>query len=207
MRPNATIDGIVLAAGRSSRMGRPKALLPAGDVTFLTRAIRLLADAGCRSVFAVVASDDADAAGIALEGGAIVVRNPDPGSEPVDSVRAGIQASADADAVVVLPVDCPLVRSATVRALMRAWRTSAAAIVVPELDGATGHPLVLGRTLFADVLARSLPNGLHTLIEERADSLTTVAVADPGIHADIDTPAEYERYLDADRGVSGEGEP
>lgn len=204
MRPNATIDGLVLAAGRSSRMGRPKALLPAGRVTFLTRAIRLLADAGCRTVFAVIAAEDADAAGIAIEAGAIVVRNPDPDSEPIDSVRAGLQANADADAVIVLPVDCPLVQLATVRSLMRVWRTSAAAIVVPELDGATGHPMVLDRSLFGDVLARPLPEGLHTLIEERADSLTAVSVSDPGIHADIDTPAEYDRFV-ADAGDPNDG--
>jgi molybdenum cofactor cytidylyltransferase len=206
MRSTAPIDGIVLAAGRSSRMGRPKALLPAGRETFLARAVHLLAQAGCRTVLAVIAADDEDGAACALEAGAIVVRNPDPDSEPVDSVRAGLQASPDAEAVVILPVDLPLIRPATVAALIRAWRTSAAAIVVPEYDGSTGHPMVLDRSLFADVLVRSLPDGLHTLIEECADTLTAVSVPDPGIHADIDTPNEYARHFPEADDAGGGGE-
>lgn len=204
MRSNAPIDAIVLAAGRSSRMGRPKALLRAGSEPFLTRAVHLLAVAGCRSVFAVLAADDADGADCALAAGAIVVRNPDPDSEPIDSVRAGLQASADAAAAVILPVDLPLIRPATVAAVLRTWRTSAAAIVLPEYDGATGHPMVLDRSLFDEVLGRTLPHGLHTLIEEHAATRASVSVPDPGIHADIDTPAEYVRHF-PDPGEAGDG--
>jgi CTP:molybdopterin cytidylyltransferase MocA len=195
MRNNAPIDGIVLAAGRSSRMGRPKALLAAGDETFLARAVRLLADAGCRSVIVVLAADDAEGADRALVAGASVARNPDADSEPIDSVRAGLQATADAEAALILPVDLPLIQPRTVSALVRAWRASGARILLPETAGQTGHPILLDRSLFAEVLSRPLAEGLHTLIRDNADTVQRVPVSDPGIHDDVDTPDEYARHF------------
>ncbi|MGH7506460.1 MAG: nucleotidyltransferase family protein [Longimicrobiales bacterium] len=189
------IDGIVLAAGRSRRMRRPKALLDADGASFLERAVCTLRDAGCRTVFTVIATGDDEADACAIAAGAIVVRNPDPDSQPIDSVRAGLQATADAEAVLILPVDLPLVQVDTVRQLIALARERRPQLAVPVSDGEPGHPLLMARPLFDDVLANDLPDGLHTLLADHAADVLRVAVHDPGIHADIDTPSEYERHF------------
>lgn len=197
MTNHAPIDGIVLAAGRSSRMGRPKGLLQAEEGTFLGRAIRLLLGGGCRAVIAVLAVDDEAGADEALRAGAVVVRNPDPDSEPVASVRAGLQATADAGAVLVLPVDYPLIGMRTISALVHAWRSAARPIVLPQHEGETGHPVLIAHELFDEILAGDLPEGLHTLIRRHADDVVPVRVPDAGIHADVNTPEEYARWFSA----------
>lgn len=198
MTNHAPIDGIVLAAGRSSRMGRSKALLPADEGTFLGRAIRLLLGGGCRTVVAVLGADDEAGADEALRAGAVVARNPDPDSEPVASVRTGLQATSDAGAVLVLPVDYPLIGTRTVSALVHAWRSTGMPIVLPQQDGVTGHPILIDHRLFDEILTADLPEGLHSLIRSHADDVNPVRVPDPGIHADIDTPEEYARHFPPD---------
>jgi CTP:molybdopterin cytidylyltransferase MocA len=200
MANHAPIDGIVLAAGRSSRMGRPKALLRADEGTFLARAIRLLLGGGCRTVIAVVAAADEAAADEALRAGAVVARNPDPDAEPIASVRVGIQTAADAGAVVILPVDYPLIGTRTVSALVHAWRSTGTPIVLPQYEGVTGHPILIDRLLFDEILTADLPEGLHSLIRAHADDVHPVRVPDASIHADIDTPEEYARHFPADSG-------
>jgi CTP:molybdopterin cytidylyltransferase MocA len=195
MPDHAPIDGIVLAAGRSSRMGRPKALLSTGEDTFLGRAIRLLLGGGCRTVIAVLAADDEAGADAALRAGAVVARNPDPASEPIASVRAGLQTVADAGAVIVLPVDFPLIAMRTISALVHAWRSAGAPIVLPEHGGETGHPILIDHALFAEILADELPEGLHSLVRRHADDLMPVRVQDSAIHTDIDTHTDYARHF------------
>src|SRR5687767_13114110 len=102
------IDGVVLAAGASTRMGEPKPLLPADGTTFLERAIKLLRTAGCRYVVAVVNDSDDWIARVADATGAAVVINDRKDSEQIDSLRLAIANLPDGyDAVVVLPVDFP----------------------------------------------------------------------------------------------------
>jgi xanthine dehydrogenase accessory factor len=205
------VYGIVLAAGRSARMGRPKALLPAAGGSFLAVAASVLRDGGCRRVLAVlppaaapkVAPDEAGAdpalAGWLAEAAAAaacdVVAGAPAGSEQIASLRRGVEAlPADAAAVVVLPVDHPAVRPATVAALIAAWRRSGAGAVRPLHAGSPGHPLLLDRRLFSDLFEGPLPEGVRTILARRPDAVVDVEVADPGILTDVDTPGEYEHF-------------
>ena len=108
------IAGIVLAAGRSRRMGEPKAFLRLDGRTFLERAVNALREGGCQDVV-VVTGPEGDALSMrisaaAAELGARTAANPLAGSEQVDSLRAGLRALDDAvDAAIVVPVDVPRV--------------------------------------------------------------------------------------------------
>src|SRR5437870_412265 len=109
------IDGIVLAAGASTRMGSPKPLLETDGTTFLERAVHLLREAGCRYVIAVVRDDDWIERLADVSGAAVVVNEADE-SEQIDSLRLGIaHLPEDSQAVVVLPVDFPRVKLETVK--------------------------------------------------------------------------------------------
>jgi molybdenum cofactor cytidylyltransferase len=191
------VDGIVLAAGRSTRMGSPKPLLEIDGETFLERAIRTLRAGGCRYVLAVLNEAADRAQRLADTAGAAVVINGDPDSEQVDSLRLGLEhVPADAAAVVMLPVDFPRVREGTVRALVAAHRQHGNAIVLPAYRGEKGHPVLLARSLFEELRTAPLPDGLRSLLAAHAAEQRIIDVADDGVAIDIDTPDDYRRHIE-----------
>ncbi|HEX7118260.1 MAG TPA: nucleotidyltransferase family protein [Longimicrobiales bacterium] len=195
--PAPVIDGIVPAAGRSRRMGRSKALLPVDGEVFIERAIRVLIEGGCRAVVAVVGAGDEEAGRRAEQTGAKVVVNPEPESDQAASLRLGLGAiEPEAEAVVVLPVDHPLVAATTVARLLAAFRARRAPIVRPTYCGVPGHPGVFARRLFPELLRPELPEGAHSVVEAHRDEVLDVAVHDAGTTADIDAPDDYRRLVE-----------
>lgn len=204
------MGGIVLSAGQSVRMGEPKALLDLNGRTFLACAVDALRRGGCSGVVVVVADAavaDAAAADATAADGAVasgmflrVVWNAEPGGEQLDSLLTGLKALPDEVAgAVVLPVDHPLVRPETVRALLDAGRSDPDAVIRPTLDGVPGHPTLFPRALWARFHDQSLPLGARSVVESPDTRTVDVAVRDRGILADIDTPAAYRRYVSESR--------
>ena len=190
------IDGVILAAGRSSRMARPKPLLEVGGMTFLERAARTLQAAGCRTRY-IVASADAEWLDRAAALGLRVIVNPAADSEQIDSLRLAIQQlPADTAAALVLPVDLPLVRDDTAASVTASYRAQPVPLILPFHNGVAGHPVLLGRELFDDILTQPLEEGIRSLILGHARHLREVKVVDPGILVDIDTPDDYWRYIE-----------
>src|SRR5687768_475981 len=189
-----SIDAIVLAAGRSSRMGTPKAQLEIeSGTTFLERCVKVLRDAGCRYVIAVVSAEDDWAARLADVAGAAVVINDLQGSQQIDSLRLGLaHLPEDCTGVVVLPVDMPKVAVATIQKLMTAFSEGQAPVVVPQYDGRNGHPVIFRREIFGELLADPLPRGAESVVEAHQDR-AEIAVEDASILIDIDKPGDYER--------------
>jgi len=184
--------GVVPSAGASARMGRPKALLRLEEETFLARAVEAL-KGGCDPVFVVVAEGDEEGALEAERAGARVIRNPDPGEGPITSLRLALaELDHDAAGLVYLPVDHPLVRPDTVRALVDVARVSGAALTLPVHGGERGHPAVFGARLFAELADPALEGGARTVTHRHLDGALLVEVNDPGVLVDIDTPEVYE---------------
>jgi len=194
------IDGIVLAAGRSSRMGRRKAALELDGRSFLDRCLDALLAGGCRSV--VVVLGGVEAARASARDGVAYARNPDPASQPIDSLRIGLAAlPADSAGAAVLPVDAPAVRADTVRRLIAALRTApgtSALVVRPVHDGTAGHPTIFARALFPELLAGELARGAETVVAAHAAARLDITVDDPGIAANVNTPADYDRLLEGE---------
>ena len=193
------IAGIVLAAGRSRRMGEPKAFLRLEGRSFLERAVAALREGGCGEGVVVVgppldevARRTADAAE-AL--GARVAVNPDPGAEQVDSLRAGLRAlGAEVTAAAMLPVDVPEVSPALVRALIAALRAADAPVAVPAREGKHGHPVLFARRVWPELLADPLPEGARTVVHAHREALAEVPV--PTLAADVDTPEDFRRLVE-----------
>lgn len=193
------IAGIVLAAGRSRRMGRPKAFLNLDGRTFLERAVAALQRGGCSPVV-VVAGPPGDAAAdetalAAARLGATVARNPDAESPQVASLRVGLGALGDeVEAAIVTPVDVPRVDAATVRALAAAFAVGGAPVAQP-FDGVRhGHPVLFARRVWPELMADPLPQGARTVIHAHAAARAEVRVR--ALPADVDTPDDYRRLLD-----------
>ncbi len=195
-----TVRGIVLAAGRSSRMGQPKAGLRLGPdgPTFAAAAVAALRDGGIDRVV-VVAGAHPEAVRDALDGvaGIDVVDHPDWTSGQLSSLLAGLAAVDDAalEAIAVTLVDVPLVRASTVAALLEAWRRSRAPIVRPAIGGRHGHPVIFDRATFAALRAAPLEVGAKAVIAAYRPQVLDLAVDDPGALRDVDTPEDYAAWI------------
>jgi molybdenum cofactor cytidylyltransferase len=194
------IPAIVLAAGKSTRMGRPKATLPLeGGDTFLSRIVRTFASAGVEDVVVVVGHDaDAIVASFAAPDlSPRFVDNPDYEQGQLTSLRAGLRVidRPGVVAALVTLVDVPLVSAATVRAVVDRYRQTHAPIVRPVRGGEHGHPVLVDRSLF-DAIRRADPAlGAKPVIRANVSEAGDVAVDDDGAFADADTPEDYDRLL------------
>ena len=194
------ICGIVLAAGRSRRMGEPKALLRVGDDTFLRHAVQALRDGGCAYVVVVTGRLDDDTARRIAEDAAEldagIAVNPAAESQQVDSLRTGLAAlPPEAEAAVVAPVDVPDVSGALVRAVIDAFVRTGAPVALPALGGRHGHPVLFARRVFAELMRPDVPQGARTVVHAHAAELAEVPV--DALPTDLDTPDEYRRWRTA----------
>jgi molybdenum cofactor cytidylyltransferase len=187
------IAGIVLAAGGSTRMGRPKMLLPAGGGTLLSAAVAPLLEAGLDRVV-VVLGDRAEE----VRGGArlpadpriVLVVCPEWRAGMASSLKRGLEACAGADAVVVALGDQPGVTAERVRKVMAA---SAAGrdLVVPVHRGIPAHPVLFGRSLFSEIEALTGDVGAREVIRRHEDEAVQIEVE---VLPDIDTEEDYRRF-------------
>ena len=192
MAEDERVAGLVLAAGRSSRMGQPKPLLELEGRPFIEVAVEALRTGGCGELVAVVA--DAAVGSAARAAGARVVEGA-PGGEQIDSLRRGLDRLGPAvEAAAVLPVDHPRVRASTVAALLAAWRADPTAVVRPVHEGRPGHPTIFPRRTWDALRDPNLGEGARSVVE--SELVVDVPVDDPGVLIDIDTPDAYRRHGD-----------
>jgi nicotine blue oxidoreductase len=193
------ICGIVLAAGRSRRMGEPKAFLRVGNSSFLEHAVRVLSEGGCALVIVVTGPLTDETARRVAEDAAMldagIAVNPQADSEQADSLRIALFAlPPEARAVVVAPVDVPDVSGALVRAVIQAWERTDAPVAVPAREGKHGHPVLFDRRVFGELMRMDLPEGARSVVHAHAHDLAAVPV--DALPEDLDTPADYRRWRD-----------
>jgi molybdenum cofactor cytidylyltransferase len=194
------IPGIVLAGGKSSRMGRPKALLPIGSSgdTFFDRVTRTLLDGGIHDVVVVVGADsEAIRAGAPSRAGVRIVDNPDYEQGQLTSLIAGLRAidASRVTAALVTLIDVPLVSAETVRVLIAAQREHGAPVVRPVSTGRHGHPVIFGRALFRELERADPAHGAKAVVRAYAADMIEVPIDDEGAFTDIDTREDYEKYI------------
>jgi molybdenum cofactor cytidylyltransferase len=197
----ADIPGIVLAGGKSSRMGRPKALLPIGrsGETFFNRVTRTLLDAGVDDIIVVVGADAEVIRDRVRQppSSVRIVDNPDYEQGQLTSLLAGLRAinRAVPRAALVTLIDVPLVSASTVRRLISVHRERGAPIVRPVSNGRHGHPVIFGRELFDELLRADPAQGAKPIVHAHAAEMIEVPVDDEGAFTDIDTREDYERVI------------
>ena len=186
----ASVAGVVLAAGTSSRYGTVNKLLARidGDPV-VARALRPYLDAGLDPVVVVVGYDH-ERVRDALPGGVTVVHNPEYADGQASSVRTGIDAvTGTADAAVVGLGDMPFLRTETVRVLGRAFRAGAGDPLAAAVDGERGNPVCFGERWFADLRAVDGDVGGRDLLLSAPDA-ALVETGDPGVRRDVDRPED-----------------
>lgn len=182
----------MLSGGASSRMGRPKALLTLEGETFLGRLCRLFAEAGCGSIAVVVGAHAAEIAPHVPAGVTPVIAE-----GWTRGMRASLAAglrSLPPGPVLLTHVDRPIVRSATLAALWSAAQAAPERPIVAHHDDRPGHPVVLPAALRPRLIEPD-DRPLRDLLQ--AASPVAVAVDDPGVLLNINTPADYQRIVAA----------
>ena len=197
----AMIAGIILAAGFSSRMGQPKALLPVGPggVTFVQQLINTLRLAGLDPVI-VVAGADAPRlrAALALVTPPVLMAvNQAPSRGQISSLVTALDAvdHPQVEAALVVPVDHPLVSVETVRRLVEVSRDSRAPVVRPARGARHGHPVIFDRSVFDELRHAGAAEGARGVVRAHAAAAVNVPVVDEGAFTDIDTRDDYERLF------------
>lgn len=199
--PSATgqkLAAIILAAGRSARMGLFKPLLRFGDGSVIGHVVAQLRAAAVVEIHAVIGHHADEMRPVLDQLGVAAILNPDIDRGMFESVRLGIaDLSPTVETCVVWPVDVPLVGAATVTRLLDAAADGAAWSVHPTFNGRRGHPIIVNRPLFDTILRAHGDGGLRALLAAHQAQAREVAVSDRFCLRDMDTPADYEALREA----------
>lgn len=200
------ISAIVPAAGLSSRMGGPlpKPLLPWGASTVIGTVVGTLLAAGVAEVIAVT-GHQREALEAALAGRDVrCVHNPDfAGGEMLSSIQAGLAAASPESAGALLALaDQPQMQVGVVQQVVNAFEASNGhALVIPSHAMRRGHPILLPRRLWDEVLALPAGDTLRSVIQRHADAIRYVEVDTASVLADLDTPEQYAAAVSGERGT------
>jgi CTP:molybdopterin cytidylyltransferase MocA len=195
------VAGIILAAGASRRMGRPKSLLPLGGGTFLSRIAATMRDAGVTELVVVLGAD----AGLVrptmgwYEGTVIVNDRWEEGQ--LSSVIAGLNALAGSAArgALLWPVDHPLAGAGVVCDLIAAFERYDTGIFLPACRGRRGHPALFSRAMYPALRSASPLLGARDVLAKHPDQVREVPTEDEGVLHNIDSPDDVRRLgLDRD---------
>lgn len=187
------VVGIVLAAGSSSRLGRPKQLLDLGGEPVIRHTVRALLASRLSDLIVVVGHAANDVASALAGLPVTVVANPSYADGQSTSVVAGLRvATSTADAVVFALGDQPEVQAEWVDALIERFSERGAPIVQPVYGTTPGNPVLFGRALFHELETISGDQGARAVIRVHADVVDRVRVSDGPSPADIDTEQDYQ---------------
>lgn len=182
---------MVLAAGSSTRMGQPKLLLPLAGRPILARTLDALRQTDVDEILLVLGADaDRVRREIPLSGVRAIL-NPEAAKGMSTSLRAGVRAAASSsDAFLIVLGDQPLVSPASVNVMLARWKATAARILVPTFRGMRGNPVLLHRSLSAEMAAITGDVGCRSVIRAHDSEVLEVPVDDPGVLIDLDTSEE-----------------
>lgn len=190
------IGAILLAAGESTRMGEPKLLMPWGEgETIISHVAKCYLAAGLDQVIVVTGAFREE---VELEIGAMPVQcvfNPRFAEEEMlFSLQVGIRRlkGTPAAAALISPADIPDVKVETILAITRHWHEHGGALLTPSYNRRSGHPILIERSVWADVLRLGPDETLRIFLHRRAGDRSYVEVDDPAILRDVDTPEDYD---------------
>ncbi|MBN8656661.1 MAG: nucleotidyltransferase family protein [Anaerolineae bacterium] len=183
------ISAIVLAAGKSTRMGQQKMLMPWGNTTVLGRVIRTLQDAGMEDIVLVTHSDILPS----VEHLPIRVMLNDDG-DMLSSLKAGVRIQKPAaQATLICLGDQPQMEERSVRSVCEAFVKSGANLVVPSYQMRRGHPWLAARPLWEEMLGLQ-DVSLREFLNAHSAEIEYVPVETPTVLQDLDTPEDYLKY-------------
>jgi len=195
--PPPRIAVLVLAAGRSTRMGAQNKLLCMVDgVPLVRRAVNAACASRACQVMVVTGHEAQRIEATLVDRPISIVRNPDYAEGMATSLRCGLRAlPADIDGVVVMLADMPAIGAVDVDRLIAAFDPAQPAVLVPEHAGRRGNPVLWPRRHFGEMMAISGDTGARGLLEQYASEVRSLPFPSAAIFADVDTPASLENWV------------
>ncbi len=183
---------IVLAAGRSHRMGAFKPLLPFGHCTVIEASLEGLLKAGIKEIV-VVLGHRAEELRAALDHLPLTFAlNAEAESEMTTSIARGVEAVAsDVDALLITPADQPGVQAATILEITDKFQHGAHTLIIPTWEARGGHPVLVSNEYRQQLLALDPQIGLRQLFQEHKDRVLRLSVNSPYVVRDLDTWNDY----------------
>ena len=190
------ISAIILAAGESKRMGQPKMLLPWGETTVLGQVISVLHSAGVEDIVTVTGGFREQVETVAMQFGSRVAFNEEyAGNEMLSSVQCGLRSlKVEAEAALICLGDQPQVQEGSVRRVRETFERSRSRLVVPSYQMRRGHPWLVARLLWEELLKMKSPQSPRDFLNSHAKEIEYVEIDSPSILQDLDTPGDYLKF-------------
>ena len=195
------LAAIILSAGASSRMGRPKALIPYREGTFLQHLLDVTRHPKIGVTRVVLGAGAEEIRTAAKLDPSIVVINQEWEKGQLSSICAGVRSLADieTDGIVLCPVDHPLVSAALVCELVEQFYKSGKSIVLPIHNGRRGHPVIFSSALYGELLAAPSEKGARAIVWAHAADVLEVPTGEEGILLNINNPDMLRHVVEQEK--------
>jgi len=194
------IQAVILAAGKSERMGSPKPLLPWGKRTLIEAIIDGIARSLADETLVVLGAARKEIEPVIANVHLRTAFNPDFNLGMLSSIQRGLEAvSRDARAVLFFLGDQPPPHPAMINRLIHAYDNTGKGIVLPVHGGCRGHPVLIDLKYRNEIRALDPGIGLRQLMRDHPEDVLEVRTRSPRVLHDIDTPGDYERALESRR--------
>jgi molybdenum cofactor cytidylyltransferase len=194
------ISAIVLAAGKSERMGKPKMGLPWGDTTVIGQVVSILVASGVDQVVVVTGGGREDVEQILdrlpRDWPVRTVFNPDyAAGEMLSSLQVGVTSlKEEVEAALIALGDQPQIEARVVQAILYAYHQTGARLVIPSYNMRRGHPMLVARTFWPELLSLYPPQTLRELLLAHENEILYVNVDTPSVLQDLDTQEDYRQF-------------
>ena len=196
---NLDMDAIILAAGLSLRMGQPKMLLPWVQKTVLETVVDAVLAGGIAHPIVVAGANPKKISELLKNYPVQIVFNPDyEDGEMLHSLQAGLPAlGGQCQAFFVVLGDQPQIQSTTIQLVIEAYRKEPHTMIVPSFQMRRGHPWLVGREFWDELLSLKTPATLRDFVRKHAREIHYLNLDTPTILADLDTPEDYLKFRPA----------
>ena len=193
---DAHISAIILAAGESTRMGKPKLLLPFGDSSMIEKVVSHATRSALNKIFVVLGSDSEPIKKLLQDYPVETVYNSQYKEGMLSSVQCGLRAVPDStNAVMVLLGDQPMIGNAITNRMIKAFKKTDKGIIVATHLGQRGHPILFSRKYIKEVMEFPLKESLKELLQKHPQDIEEMETGQPEILRDIDTEKDYQEEL------------
>jgi len=192
------IVAVVLSAGESSRMGRPKALLPIDGQTFIERIVAALKQTTVGKIIVILGHNARELEAKISHLPVQILINTDYKQGQLSSLQLAVrdlQADADCDGMLVHLVDHPYLAPALVQEMIRRFYETKKRIIVPKFHGKRGHPVIFSNALFGELLSAPMAEGAKAVVNAHRAETLEIDTQEEGIAVDIDTPELYQQHV------------
>jgi molybdenum cofactor cytidylyltransferase len=193
------IVAVILSAGESSRMGRPKALLPIDGVRFVEKIVSTLKSTDVGNIIVVLGHNAEEIRRKISDLPVTILINHDYKQGQLSSLQVAIRhlesSGSPVDGILVHLVDHPYIEAKLVNLMIDRFYETKKLIVVPRFQDRRGHPVIFARVLFPELLAAGTDQGAKPVVHAHRDDTLEIDTNDKGVLIDIDTPEEYRLHV------------